>query len=603
MIYPQPNITLTDWHSIERLNRGKLQTYLYSGIPGETAMKTRLLCLLLSIVALTGLPVIANADGYIIMPVIGKDWTWVDENSQQAFINYQDGLEKLIVAVDMEKHDSDAVWIMPVPGKPEDVRIDIISDLPRLSGYDVDEKARATLAKNMKNSSAVAALGQLWISIPALAMLIVYESIFFAMGPGSVNAPAVANDMVSVEAHIEKKGMVAEVITARAARALYEYLSAKGLRIEPDSIPALDSYAGRDYVFVALWLSGIPQSQDASQRRGIFITFPTSRLYYPLVPTSAYEHGNIPISIRVLGHVKPRIYQKIDRYTSIRYLRGANTDKPSAELQAFYGNRVEWKGRVDYTRISIDAPVRQLKEDLWMKARSPLWILFARSVAENSLASGIAIYVLSAVAFSFCAGGLAGLLQFRKFRKYAFVGLANVLSMLGLVFVLAFTREKHSIRARIGFVFYFSIIFLCFVGLFWLSSRVLVSDIQYVKVSKTSEATANLGAIRTCQESYFDYKGVYVECSPSPPGGGDDSVPDPWVDAGGFGEIGFETDGPVRYRYEVRVSDDGKSFVAIAVGDSDGDGFTFAYVVDKSSPTYPKAVKDRDGLYSDGDDF
>jgi hypothetical protein len=168
----------------------------------------------------------------------------------------------------------------------------------------------------------------------------------------SGTAPAVSIDMVSVEAHIEKKGMVAEVITAKAAHALYEYLSAKGLRIEPDSIPALDSYAGKDYVFVASWLSGVPESQGIQQRRGIFITFPTSRLYYPLAPTSAYEHGKIPISIRVLGHVKPGIYQEIDRYTSIKYLRGSNTDKPSSELQAFYGNRKKWKGRVDYTMIS-----------------------------------------------------------------------------------------------------------------------------------------------------------------------------------------------------------------------------------------------------------
>ena len=82
-------------------------------------MRTKIACILLVFISVS-LPANVKADGLVIrMPVAEGDWTWLDENGQQAFINYQNGLEKLIIAIDIEKHDSDAVWIVPVPGKPK----------------------------------------------------------------------------------------------------------------------------------------------------------------------------------------------------------------------------------------------------------------------------------------------------------------------------------------------------------------------------------------------------------------------------------------------------------------------------------------------------
>lgn len=94
-------------------------------------------------------PLLANADGGVIRPLPNGDWTWVDENSQQAFINYEQRVEKLIIAADIKEENSDIAWIVPVPSKPEGGEIDIISELPIFFGDDVMSKAKLSFSENL----------------------------------------------------------------------------------------------------------------------------------------------------------------------------------------------------------------------------------------------------------------------------------------------------------------------------------------------------------------------------------------------------------------------------------------------------------------------
>ena len=65
-------------------------------------MKNKLIYLILIITFIIS-PLSASADGGAIRPLPNGDWTWVDENSQQAFINYEEGIERLIIAADIKK--------------------------------------------------------------------------------------------------------------------------------------------------------------------------------------------------------------------------------------------------------------------------------------------------------------------------------------------------------------------------------------------------------------------------------------------------------------------------------------------------------------------
>ena len=509
----------------------------------------------LLVTAFVVFPFSVFADGVVIRPLPKGDWTWVDENSQRAFINYEEGREKLIIAVDFEKENSDIAWIIPVPSTPEKVGIDITSELPIFFGEDVISKAKIKLSENLKYSYYGGLLSQIW----TFPLSIIFVSLGGARGGPS--GEMVSSDLVSIEAHIEKAGMVAEVITAKNGQAIYNYFSQKGFSIKQGSISELNSYIEKDYSFVVSWIASEAVSEESRGQRGIFVSFPTSKVYYPLILTSAYGEREIPITIRVLDHVKPEIFSEIKPYTEVSYftertkgyggardarctadmtqfrslmelyrddhnrypvsLQELENDKEredetqtlledihkncktrpsysskskddytmtlligrglfvidssgfagfidkeeltSSELEKFYGTKKPWKGEAEYTKISINAPAKLLKKDLWMKSGRPLKISFASWITNNSLVVLLFLYLLIVGITSFVAGGLAGLLCFRKFKKYALLGLSNIFTLIGLILTFNYTRKRRGEDIRhlkVGFIFLFSVIFI-----------------------------------------------------------------------------------------------------------------------------------------------
>lgn len=502
-------------------------------------------------------PLSIIADGVIVRPLPEGDWTWVDQNSQQAFINYEEGREKLIIGVDLEEANSDIVWIIPVPSKPQNVEIDIISQLPVFFGDNVISKAKIEFSDSFIHSYSESLLSQIW----TFPISIVFPSI--RSGGKGFNKKIASDDLVSVEIHIERAGMIAEVITAQNSQAIYDYFSRKGFNIKQGSISELNSYIKENYSFVVTWIAPEAVTEKNRGQRGIFISFPTSKIYYPLKLTSAYGELKVPITIRVLGHVRPEIFSEIKPYTEISYftekyggkyetkcLADMNefrwimelyyqahgsypsslqklksdeelgddtkvlleditnnckslpsyiseskdeytmtlrvgqglfvinssgfagfTDKKgfdeeklvSSELKKFYGDEKPWKGEAEYTKITINAPAKLLKKDLWMKKGRPFKISFALWIINNPIIIEILLYLLIVGLISFLAGGLAGLLCFRKFKKYALLGISNVLTLIGLILIFNYVRKKWEKEANdsgVRFVFSFSIIFV-----------------------------------------------------------------------------------------------------------------------------------------------
>jgi len=512
---------------------------------------------LIIIIALIVPPLFASADGVVIRPLPDGDWSWVDENSQRAFINYEQGTEKLIIAVDIEEGNSDVVWIIPLPSKPEEIEIDIISELPLFVGDDVISKTKLKFSEGLRASHYAALLGQVW-TIP---LLMSFVSLGGARSGGMIDDMP-AGDSVLIESHIEKSGMIAEVITAKDGRAIYEYFYNKGFDIKEGNIAELDFYTERDYSFVVSWITPEAINDGGRGERGIFMSFPTPKIYYPLILTSAYGELEIPIEIRVLGHVRPEIFSEIKSHTEVRYFtnrshdghragcfvviaqlrsimevyysthdgypfslgalkddkilgedakrlleeiniycysgplyRSENKDDytitvmitkeylsiidsfgrfdskdgaslgelVSPELEKFYGSKKPWMGEADYTRIIINAPSNLLKSDLWMEGGRPLKISLALWIANNPIIIFVFLYLLIVGFISFVAGGIAGFLCFRKFKKYAIVGLSNIFTLLGLILIFKRVRKKQgedSKYFRMRFELLFSIIFI-----------------------------------------------------------------------------------------------------------------------------------------------
>ena len=144
-----------------------------------------------------------------------------------------------------------------------------------------------------------------------------------------------------------------------------------------------------------------------------------------------------------------------------------------------------------------------------------------------------------------------------------------------------------------------------------LAAIAIPSFLRFSMRSKTAEATSNLSAIRTGEESYRSENDVYFACAQYPA-----AVPSSsgtlWVTdaSGNFRDIGFAADGIVRFAYTVTAIAPvaGVSppyFTATAQSDIDDDGVASLYMVsndpaegtadssgDTAPAVYPKAIHD-----------
>ncbi|PIP29952.1 hypothetical protein COU12_00740 [Candidatus Jorgensenbacteria bacterium CG10_big_fil_rev_8_21_14_0_10_54_38] len=380
------------------------------------------------------------ADGMMIRPDPYSDrWDYSNESNQQAFINYDNGLQKMIISVGLEGENSNGVvWLFPVPSDPNKVAIDVVKILPQLSGEEISKKAKS----NLDDTTKFLQMTQIY-TIP-FVLLSRTLGTAGTNGFGTLGAPegagrGVEPDVVVYE-HLEKEGITSEIITAKTASGLYDYLKNKGLKIESGSIPVLDNYIGKEYSFVASWISS-PEKNISAQNRGVFVTFPTKNIYFPMLPTSVYGSKTVPVTIRVIGHVSPKVFQEIKSYTKTEYYIGSYASFAD-DLKNFYSGQNQ---NIKYTKIEINAPSKFLTEDLWIINFSPIKTYYSTFVAKHPAISAILLLIIS----SLMTGILAGLIAFRALRKNIFklglIGLSNCLSIFGLLITTALvgTKEKN----------------------------------------------------------------------------------------------------------------------------------------------------------------
>lgn len=192
-------------------------------------------------------------------------WDYSNETDQQAFINYKNGLEKMIVGIKTaDTNQNGSVWIFPVPASPEKVVIDVIDELPRINGDEIFDKAK----NNLSEAGSFLFASQIYPSIFTLTMGVqsdYYTEDDMATGVslGMERAEGAASDVMVYE-HLDKAGMTSELIAAKTADGLYRYFRDKGLDVEQGAIPVLDNYIGKDYSFVASWITGADRAGTES---------------------------------------------------------------------------------------------------------------------------------------------------------------------------------------------------------------------------------------------------------------------------------------------------------------------------------------------------
>jgi prepilin-type N-terminal cleavage/methylation domain-containing protein len=119
--------------------------------------------------------------------------------------------------------------------------------------------------------------------------------------------------------------------------------------------------------------------------------------------------------------------------------------------------------------------------------------------------------------------------------------------------------------------------------------------------SKVTEAKTNLHAIRVAELAFVSSGATFLPALPSPVADGALAPrKQPWVDNGGFTELGWEPEGQTLFNYKVVALPAGcpgpgspcSSFTAEAGSDLDGDGVVnyWGYVHPDASGTAPSAA-------------
>jgi len=378
-----------------------------------------------------------SADGIIhIYDPDMMSWGLQNEDQQLCAINYENGLENMILSIDVsDLHGEKAVWIFPVPAKPDKTVIDIIKGFPRLWGYDVKEKTDDTIS----GAFSVMRLSQVY-TFPFM--------LFFYMGMSKVGVGI--EEGITIHEHIEEMGLTTELITAEDGNTFYNYLTNKGLNLPADSKSILDGYIGEEFSFVISWISDIEKFKQESATRdrygriintiGVSITFPTDKIYFPLKPTSVYGSQKIPILIYVMGHVTPELYLEIKKDAQVNYFVQRYYIVPK-ELSSFFNSKTIIED-LKYTKIKINTPSKYLTEDLWIKDSPPANIVLADFINRSVWIWGIIFFILS----SCLASMFAGIITFRKDKpdkkKFALFGLWNFLTLIGFAIASIFLRTK-----------------------------------------------------------------------------------------------------------------------------------------------------------------
>ncbi len=419
-----------------------------------------------------------SADGMIVKPYWDR-YEYYNESVQQAYINYENGRQSMILSIGLEDMSDNLVWIFPVPAKPDKVIIDNnITNMPRLYGYDITEKAKDDLS----GMQLLLSLNQIypafflpfWDAINYAPL--VYDSGIMPMMGATGAQEDTARDKVTVYEHIENDGVVTELLTADSSSVLQEYFDSKDLKITAEELDSLQSYYGKDNTLVVSWLTpvfglnnrmypqpiydqsdGISYEEDKTldsafsdiympqpyYMRGLLVSFPTDRIYFPLIPTSVYGSEVVPAVIKVMGLVTPDVFDDIKAYTEVTYNRIDGYYSPLGDLPADFIGSTNTSSGLEYTTISIDAPSKLLTEDLYIDQSAPLNIHLGNLVSSMPLV----FFLIPLLVNSMLASTLAGLIVFkeartRKFWVYTLLGLGNILTILTFIFIVAFTATR-----------------------------------------------------------------------------------------------------------------------------------------------------------------
>lgn len=394
-------------------------------------------------------------------------WTYGNDAAEQSFINYENGIEKLIISRTFDNKDKNTVWVIPISSPPESVKVNVLPETPKLRGYNVKDEVNNTLIKLHKYS----AFTQEYLLLPKIIRYLSGEDYGNSHYSGFSNSTdkLMTNSIVwavwdspeevLVYEHLEKEWMVVEVLSATNSDALYVYLKNKWLNVNKDSIDILQGYIGKKFSFVASWIA---HAEDNNSRmKWVLMEFPSDKIFYPLFPGSVYPWEGLPETISIIGFVSPKLYANIENKTRVEYFYSSD----GTSLDGFFStSKPYW-----FTRIVVDAKPSLLTEDFYISSFPSVKITFASWMNNYIYIAFILWFMLVAFITSIIAQRL--LFSPENRPKLLSIFLFNCLSFIGTIIgslvLLKEKRLKFIILTTLIFLIINALLFCLFGSLFW----------------------------------------------------------------------------------------------------------------------------------------
>lgn len=415
---------------------------------------------------------VVYADG---MAYRENDLRWyiiATQEMQKAAIAHKNGREKLIITINLKLEDKErGLWIFPVPGKHEDVKIDILDQFPVLEGK------RIYLTGYNRLEKFFIAMGNTQI-IP----------IFIWPFYGTRGKH---EDYAIVES-VEKMGITSETVSINSLEGLRSYLQKHKIKMDSDELKSFSPYLKDNYTLVVTWISSkkallkefptyLDNKSSTDRHPCVYVEFPSEKPFYPMRLTSGYGENKMRIYLTVLGYVKPIVNESLSNNISFDHFFGKSG---SSNDSSFWGNESNGEDVLTYTKVLIKAPAIEFQQDILFDYEKPISVSYAQSLNYLFYSDNSWFYfmrwLIGVLLFSYISAGFAGLILFGKWNNFAKIGLWNALTVYA--FYLAsryvFKKEPESIKNKLC---YFEVLFMAlFLGLLYLIFFLLQYPIKHL---------------------------------------------------------------------------------------------------------------------------
>ena len=357
----------------------------------------------------------ALADGGVFKSIDNGFWHLFKEDKQVCFINYKDGIQKMLISVQLNDNfeEEKALWLFPIPAQQNEAKIDILKAAPIFNGYNFEIIIKTKLVECFD-----------WL----------YYTQIYPIPPIQARGDALASAQGGFQIlyTLTKFGLTTELISAKNKQVFTEYLKTHKITFPDKFNKLLDEYIQKDYIFVISWLSNSEEYKKSKTFPiEVFITFKTPKMFFPLKLSSIYDNLKIPIIIYVVNFVTPDLFENIISKTKIEHFILFEYIPPNNLLDFFFNiNKIE---DFKYTKISIDSPANDLNQDLWISNQEPPRITLLTKLYDNTNSFIIFLVILISAISSL----ISSLLIFHKHKPnnifFLILGASNLFSILGLI--------------------------------------------------------------------------------------------------------------------------------------------------------------------------